>query len=275
MRKLIGFAAGCCLVAFLLGIIVGVAIDVKQRKNTVRMAVQYDTTEVYVAPFVGDTVEWFKVGQDGTFTQVEADFGNEAWMSPCDPKTSDQFHCRIRKPDHDSDRYFYSCKQPYSCIDPGGGPQSSTGLDYMSADGPQFWPVFFFDLKGVFNLQQNPVAVPVAAEGGISPKGIARTIIHMRVGCPGNTLTVYGPDGKATNSIDATPNDQIVWITALNPLTITDNNHLCSNNSSGLAKTGCIIDANAKESHTYTASSADTNCSSSANSSTQTVVLPK
>jgi hypothetical protein len=94
----------------------------------------------------------------------------------------------------------------------------------------------------------------------------------MRVDCDGNTLTVYYPDGT-TDPIKATPKDRIVWITTLNALTIADKSNLCIGNTSDLAHTGCIIDANAKRSHTHTASSTDAKCSN-VNSSTQTVVLP-
>ncbi len=268
MRKLIGFG-GCCLVVFLLGILVGIAIDVKQRTNIVRMAVQYDSGEVFVAPFVGDTVEWFQVLKNGSFAQVEADFGNDPSMSPCDPTFNDKPNCHIRKPDHYSDRYYYTCKAPYPCIDPGGGPQSGTRMSFMSADGPQFWSVVSYDFKGVFNLPQKSVAVTAVGEGGASPNLTAGKVIHMRVSCPGNQLTVYGPDGT-TNPVNAMPNDQIVWITALNTLIITDNSSLCSGDIRDLAHSGCTINATAKASHTYIASSSDGKCSSV----TPTVILP-
>jgi hypothetical protein len=274
MRKLITPATGCCLVAFLIGIIVGIAIDVKERKNTVRMAIQYDSAEVYVAPFVGDTVKWFQVMKDGTFTPVKADFGggDDPSMSPCDPAYEwDKPNCHIREPGNYRDRYRYHCA-PYPCIDPGGGPQSSTGLDYMSVKGPRFWSVLFFDFKSLFHLQQQS---PVAPAGGAKPKAIVGSPIHMQVGCPSSTkkLTVYDQNGNETNSINAMPNNQIVWDTALNPLTIADNSSLCSGNINDLANTGCIINADAKGSHTYIASSTDAKCSNG-NRSTQTVVLP-
>ena len=276
MRKLNSFVAVSSLaVAFLLGIIAGVAIDVKERKNTVRMAVQYDSSEVYVAPFVGDTVQWFKVAADGSFKQVETDFGGggDPSMSPCDPMTSDKFHCHIRKPDSLRDRYRYHCKL-YTCIDPGGGPQSTTGGDFMEAEH-QFWQILILDIEGLLHLQQTSFAVPGPGgpgTGGITPKAIVGPPISMQVGCPGNKFTVYGPDGT-TNPINAMPNNQIIWATTANPLIITDTNSLCSGDTSDLANTGCIINATAKGKYTYTASSTDAKCSSG-NSSTQTVVLP-
>jgi hypothetical protein len=269
MRKLIGFA-GCFLVVFLLGILVGIAIDVKQRTNIVRMAVQYDSHEVFVAPFVGDTVEWFQVLKDGTFAQVDADFGSDPSMSPCDPTFNDKPNCHIRKPNNYSDRYYYTCKAPYTCIDPGGGPQSGTRMSYMSADGPQFWSVVSYDLKGVFNLPQESVVVPHVGAPGISPKSIAGSPAHVRVSCPGGTLTVSGPD-PTTNPYN--PNGQIIWITNLSQLTITDNSGLCSGDTSNLAQTGCNING-ATGNYTYIVSSTDTTCTTGSPSTQNVAVKP-
>jgi hypothetical protein len=132
------------------------------------------------------------------------------------------------------------------------------------------------DLEGLLHLQKTSFAVPGAGGlgGGISPKAIVGTPIHMQVSCPASTnkVTVYDSDGNETNSINAIPQNLIVWDTQLN-LTINDNNNLCSNDSANLATTGCNIDQNAKGSHSYTASATDAKCSNG-NTSTQTVVLP-
>jgi hypothetical protein len=269
MLKSIGFACGCAFV-FLLGILAGIAIDAKQRTNIVRMAVQLDSHEVFVAPFVGDTVVWFQVLKDGTFAQVEPDFGNDAAMSPCDTTFNDWPNCHIKKPKHSSDRYYYTCKPPYPCIDPGGGPQSGTRMSYMTVDeGPQFSKVVSYDFRGIFNLPQESFAVPGAGPGGASPKVIAGSPAHVRVSCPGGTFTVAGPD-PATKPYK--PNGQIVWITNLSQLTITDNSNLCTN-PGNLAQTGCNITGTTGN-YTYTASSTDSTCTSGSPSTQNVTVQP-
>jgi hypothetical protein len=228
-------------------------------------------------------VQWFKVAANGSFKQVETDFGGggDPSMSPCDPAYNwDKPNCHIRKPDNLRDRYRYHCKL-YPCIDPGGGPQSTTGGDFMEAEH-QFWQILILDIEGLLHLRQTSFAVPGAGGpglGGISPKAIVGTPIHIQVSCPVSTkkVTVYDSDGNeiVTNSINVTPPNLIVWDTQLN-LTIkdtSDTSNLCSGDTSDLAHTGCNIDQNAKGNHTYTATATDDKCSNG-NSSTQTVVLP-
>jgi hypothetical protein len=141
-------AVGSC--SLVLGILIGIAIDLALRPNHIILWVDgnNDTREIRVAPQPGDIVEWNAL--DESKGDINVTFYGD---NPCIGKPVNANPC-ITDAIPAGASYLYGCvaqNDPnYACPDPGHAPKSSTNPTRFTAKVKEFFKEFFQNLAELF-----------------------------------------------------------------------------------------------------------------------------
>jgi hypothetical protein len=211
--------------SLVLGILIGISIDVAIRPNHIQFWVNpVQKLSVRLQP--GDKVEWLK--QDGT------PMGISFWGgSPCVGARTNP--CTVGNIP-DTATYLYTCKitqngTSFVCLDPQGGPRSGT----TGRSGPDF-AVRLLDLidRSVALISQLfGHSLRPGAPGPMPPPERVKTSAvslptQAEVYCDSGVTHVIVPNGSPDDPIVASVNQQILWGTSGEGLTITPGASTCS-----------------------------------------------
>jgi hypothetical protein len=258
--------AGICLCCLVVGFLLGVALDAKNRPNNILLTINPDS-KVSLSPQPGDMIRW-ATPTDPQGTSVNINF--TAGFAPCLKNTGILGASCVYDPIAGGPSlYLYGCtsnQPPNSCYDPAFGPRCGS-CPTPGTHPPPFLIKYFVNtlIWDIARLFSEMAALPETPQnlGGstgspgdrgqevhaLEPAAPPR-VIEVAAVCAGNAPAVFpsGSSGSVT-SLTAEPSDTITWnpygeysITGLESV-CTGGNPSSSGNQSCTIKTGTASSA--------------------------------
>jgi hypothetical protein len=261
-----------CICSLLIGILIGLSIDLRFRPNHIRIWVD-DIQELSIAPQEGDIIEW--LGHVNNDDHIKITFHGG---SPCAGNPTDANPCTIDDIKGLS-TFLYDCKSStvptYVCNDPGVGPKSTTGgrlqITGFLRNLVELFRSLLFDLRQVFHVssrqgnqtaqETSRVALTSKNEMNLAKAALQGTKaavipppIRAQISCGDSSATIVTLVDDTHDPIYASVNQVIKWNTSTGgPYSVTASTSTCSETGSPLPGAIC----HAQTTGTYTAYDSD------------------